>query len=109
MSTSSEEEVDEIEGGIRTQIRKEITSTDSREKYPPSVSSVNPIANFGQAAEVEEGKVIEATKSELETIGYGQSQEGGEVIPEKVPIQGESSWELSKRKTRSGRQVMRPY
>ena len=44
-----------------------------------------------------------ATKSQSETIVYEKSEE--EVIPEKVPIQGEASWEVAKKKTRSGRVV----
>ena len=54
--------------------------------------------------EVEEGGVTEGTKSESETIGYVQSEEEeeGEVVPEKVRIQGEASSEVSRRKTRSG-------
>ena len=51
--------------------------------------------------------MTEATRSETETIGYGHSEEEGEV-KEKCPIKGEASFETTRRKTRSGRMVKKP-
>ena len=45
----------------------------------------------------EEDGVTETTRSESETIGYGQSEEEGEVN-EKWPIRAEASFETSKKK-----------
>ena len=68
----------------------------------------NTIPEPEQTTEFEEGEVTEATKSESETIAYDQSEEEeGEVIG-KVPIQGEASWGVAKKKTRSGRVVRKP-
>ena len=69
----------------------------------------NRILESEQATDVEEGEVTEATKSESETIACELSEEEeGEVVTEKVPIQGEASWEVAKKKTRSGPVVKRP-
>ena len=51
--------------------------------------------------------MTETTRSESETIGYGQSEEEGEVN-EKWPIRGAASFETSLKKTRSGRLIKRP-
>ena len=60
-----------------------------------------------EVTEFEEGEVTETTRSETETIGYGHSEEEGE-IKEKCPIKGEASFETTKKRTRSGRKVKKP-
>ena len=50
-----------------------------------------------EGTEAEEDEVTETTRSESETIGYGQSEEEGEVN-EKWPIRAEASFETSKKK-----------
>ena len=108
-SSSSEEEENELSGEASNFGEKEKTITEVIEDDPNEILFPISIAESGQATEVEEGEVTDATRSELETFVYEQSEEEkGEVIREKVPIQGEASCEMSKRKTRSGQVVKRP-
>ena len=86
-----------------SQVKKYRTETEVVEDDP---LYPNPILEPEQNTE---GEITEATKFESETIALEQSEEEeGEVIPEKVPIQGEASWEVAKKKTRSGRLVRKP-
>ena len=109
-SSSSEEENTKMEKSgevsASSQAEKHQTQTEVIEEdllYP------NPILEPEQNTKAEEGEVTEPTKSKSETIAYEQSEEEeGEVIPEKVPIQGEASWEVAKKKSRSGREVRKP-
>ena len=99
----------EIGAEVRSQAEKDQTSTEATEDDPNEMLYANPIPESEQVTDVEEGEVTEETKSESETIAYEQSEEEErEVVPEKVPIQGEVSWEVSNKKTRSGRVVKRP-
>ena len=99
----------EIGGEVRSQAENAQTSTEATEDDPNEMLYPNPIPKTEQVTDVEEGEVTEATKSESETIAHEQSEEEErEVVPEKVPIQGEASWEVLKKKTRSGRVVKRP-
>ena len=75
--------------------------------HPNETLYPNPIPQPELITNVEEEEVTDETKSEWETIAYEQSEEG-DVVPEKVPIQGEASWEVPKKKTRSGLVVKRP-
>ena len=94
---------------IKSQGEQDQTPTEATEDDPNKTLYPNPFPESEQATDVKEGEVTEATKSESETIAYEQSEEEeGEVVPEKVSIQGEASWEVSKKKTRSGRVVKRP-
>ena len=72
MSSSSEEDADKTVRENSTQVEQEITPTEGSTKKLQSEMCANPIAESGEVTEVEEGEVTEATKSESETIGYGQ-------------------------------------
>ena len=101
----------ETSGEARSQVEKDQSPSDVTEDDPNETLYHNPINVSEQPSDVEEGEVTEATKSESETFAYPNEQseeEEGEVVPEKVPIQGEASWEISKKKTRSRRVVKRP-
>ena len=101
----------ESSGEARSQVEKDQTPTDVTEDDPNETIYHKPIPVSEQASDVEEGEFMEATKSVSETIAYPneQAEEGeGEVVLEKVPIQGEACWEISKKKTGSCRVVKRP-
>ena len=100
-TSSSEEENAKIEMSVEvktsSQVENDQTQTEVIEDDP---LYPNPILEPEQTTEVEEGKVTEATNSESVTIAYEQSEEEEEeVIPERVPIQRETSWEVAKKKT----------
>ena len=105
-SSSSQEENAEKEmcGEVSasSQAEKGQTQTEVIEEDP---LYPNPILEPEQNTETEEREVTEATKYESETIAYDQPQEEEREVPEKVPIQGEASSEVAKKKTRSGRVV----
>ena len=83
--------------------------TEATEDDPNGTLYPNPSSESEQATDLEVGEVTEATKSEAETIAFEHSEEEeGEAVPEKVPNQRETSWEVSKKKTRSGRVMKRP-
>ena len=110
-SSSSEEEdaKNEASGEARSQVEKDQTPTEATVDDPKETLYHNPVPESEQATDVEEAEVTEATKSELETIAFEQSEEDeGEVVPGRVTIQGEASRELSKKKTRSGCAVKKP-
>ena len=105
-STSTEEETNESGG-------EAIHGTEEKNQEPKTDQTLekeetaeNP-EQTTEVTEAEEGEVTEPTRSESETIGYGQSEEEGEVN-EKWPIRGEASFKTSKKKTRSGQLIKRP-
>ena len=93
----SEPQTEEKKQGPRTAVNQNSTSEEAKETPEQSIEN----------SEAEEGEVTEATRSETQTMGYGHSEEEGEV-KEKCPIKGEASFETTKRKTRSGRMVKKP-
>ena len=93
----SEPQTEEKKQGPRTAVNQNSTSEEAKETPEQSIEN----------SEAEEGEVTEATRSETETMGYGHSEEEGEV-KEKCPIKGEAKFETTKRKTRSGRMVKKP-
>ena len=114
VSTSTEEE--NSESGGETTSQTKISEPQTEEKKQGPRTAVNQNSTSEEAKETPEqsienseaeGEVTEATRSETETMGYGHSEEGGEV-KEKCPIKGEASFETTKRKTRSGRRVKKP-
>ena len=108
-STSTEEENNE--NGEETKSQTEIPEPHTEENKQGPKAAVdqnltkekaneNPEQSI-EVAESEESEVTETTRSETETVGYGHSEEEGE-IKEKCPIKREASFETTKKRTRSG-------